>query len=143
MRFIVCILILFVFCSSFTLPMSRNELLQRQISWLDNSLVQRDSNMLKKWVHSSLQYGHSNGWIQDKNRFIADLYNGTITYSKIDEHVERIDRVGKTATVRTKAVITAILEEKEMTFKLKVLQVWVWNKHSWQLIARQSVKDND
>jgi len=143
MRFIVGILILFVLCSSFSLPMPKDELLRRQIGWLDNSLVQRDSNMLKKWVHSSLQYGHSNGWIQDKNRFIGDLYNGTITYSKIDEHVERIDRVGKTATVRTKAVITAILEEKEMTFKLKVLQVWVWQKHSWQLIARQSVKDND
>jgi hypothetical protein len=46
---------------------------------------------------------------------------------------------GKTAMVRSIANIDAVLDGKLMSFRLKVLQVWVWDNRRWELFARQSV----
>jgi hypothetical protein len=47
---------------------------------------------------------------------------------------------GKTASARMTVDVDVLMDGKPMSFKLKVLQVWVWKNKHWQLFARQSVK---
>ena len=115
--------------------------LAKNIAVLYDGLLKKDTVVLKKVLHKRVTYGHSNGWIQNKNEVIADLYNGKLTFSKIDKGNETIVIVRETATVRNTAEITGLYEGEEFTIKLQVLQVWIWkDKEGWKLLSRQSVK---
>ncbi len=106
----------------------------------DKALITKDSIVLKRLLNSELDYGHSNGWLQTKTTLINDLYNGKITYNKINIISQKITLFHKTATVRISADFEAYLEYKTTQFKLNVLQVWIWKHKQWQLLARQSVR---
>ncbi len=106
----------------------------------DKALVAKDSVALKRLLNVELDYGHSNGWMQTKTSLINDLYNGKITYNKINITSQKITLFRKIATVRISADFEAYLENKTTQFKLNVLQVWVWKHKQWQLLARQSVR---
>ena len=115
--------------------------LNEAIAAFDQALINRDSVALKELLNEKVKYGHSNGWIENKKEVIADLYNGTLTYKKINTTVPDIVIAGNTAAVRTNAEIDAAMTGTAMSFKLKVLQVWVWKGKHWTLLARQSVKN--
>lgn len=107
---------------------------------LNEAMVSKDSLNLKKLLHEHLSYGHSNGWVETRQELIANLYNGKLTYNTIKQTREETAIVDGTATVRNIADIDVLLDGKQMNFRLQVLQVWVWNKKSWRLLGRQSVK---
>lgn len=115
--------------------------LNRTIAAFDKALVEKDSVTLKLLLNEQVKYGHSNGWIENKKEVIADLYNGTLTYKKINTTVPDIVIAGNTAAVRTNVEIEAEMTGTAMSFKLKVLQVWIWKGKHWTLLARQSVKN--
>jgi hypothetical protein len=114
--------------------------LKKAVADFNKALIAKDSLMLKKLVHDNITYGHSNGWIQSKHDLIDDLYNGKLVYNVIDQYFDGIVMEGNTAAVREVANINIEKEGKPLQFKLKVLQVWVYKKKSWQLLSRQSVK---
>jgi hypothetical protein len=115
------------------------ESLKAAIADFDKALVDKDSVALKRLLSDEVSYGHSNAWLENKQEVIADLYNGKLTYKRIGQESPEIKTFGKSATVRSIANIDAVLDGKLMSFKLKVLQVWVWNNNHWELFARQSV----
>jgi hypothetical protein len=108
----------------------------------DKALLNKDSVALKQLVSDKIAYGHSNGWIESKRELIDDLYNGIITYKKISkaDNDTKVTFEGNTASIRSNVDIDAVMEGKLLSFKLKVLQVWVWKNKHWELFARQSVK---
>jgi hypothetical protein len=109
------------------------------IADFDKALIDKDSVALKRLLSDEVSYGHSNAWLENKQEVIVDLYNGKLTYKKIEQESPEIKIYGKSASVRTVANIDAVLDGKLMSFKLKVLQVWVWKNNHWELFARQSV----
>jgi hypothetical protein len=92
------------------------------------------------FLHDSLIYGHSNGWMETKTEFMDHLENDFIVYHSFSEDSIQIVEEGNTATVRFIADIDATLNGKRVNFHLKVLEVWVRKKDVWQLLARQAVK---
>ena len=136
----LCVVI-FLFASSTLLAQrAKDAKLKSAVAEFDLALVSKDSLKLKKILCDKLSYGHSNGWIQSKRQLIDDLYNGKITYKKVRCGETEVTEQKGTAWVRSVADIDTEMEGKPMTFKLRVLQVWIKQKGKWRLFARQSVK---
>ena len=137
MRYLLTILSLFISLNVFSQDAAG---LKEAITGFNTALVNKDSVAIRTLVSDKLSYGHSNGWIQTKKDIVADLYNGKISYTTIGQGEEDIVMEGNTACVRNEASIVAVMNGKTLQFKLKVLQVWIWNEDGWKLLARQSVK---
>jgi len=137
MRYLLTILSLFISLNVFSQDAAG---LKEAITGFNTALVNKDSVAIRTLVSDKLSYGHSNGWIQTEKDIVADLYNGKISYTTIGQGEEDIVMEGNTACVRNEASIVAVMNGKTLQFKLKVLQVWIWNEDGWKLLARQSVK---
>ncbi len=108
----------------------------------NKALIAKDTAVLNKLLHTSLSYGHSNGWIEDKAAQKANLFNGTITYHQIEQPELQVTLAGNTATVRSNGSFDVDYKEnKHIVFDLHVMQTWVWKKGKWQLLNRQSVSN--
>jgi hypothetical protein len=107
----------------------------------DKALVEKGSASLKILIHPGLNYGHSNGWVQSNKELVDDLFNGKITYTKVESRDFVWSGTSPTlATVRSTANIEYVLDGKPGKLKLHVLQVWRKGRSGWQLLARQSTK---
>ncbi|MBE2289674.1 MAG: nuclear transport factor 2 family protein [Chitinophagaceae bacterium] len=132
--------ILFVVCCSAAMAQQPDYgSLSHSIADFDKALESRDSVALKWLLHEKTSYGHSNGWVETKREVIEDLYNGKLVYKKIAATKPDVKTSGTVASARSIADIDAVLDGKFMSFKLKVLQVWLWENDHWTLFARQSV----
>lgn len=143
MRLILLIALLFVQTVGFAKPKIKPDsaTLVRTVIALNDALLKKDSVTLNQVLHKRLTYGHSNGWMQNKKEVIADLYNGKLTFTKIERSKEAIDIVRETATVRCEAQIDVVHEGTPVSIKLNILQVWIWkDKEGWKLMGRQAVK---
>ena len=116
--------------------------LKKAMTELDNALVNKDEKALVQLLHPNVSYGHSNGWVQNKNDIINDLKSGKLTYERIENTSVSIVAINNNwATVRTNTNATG-KSTSIPTFELKlhVLQVWLKTDYGWQLLARQSTK---
>ena len=139
MRLIIYILLLFVNTGAFAQGPDVKGL-GHSVADLDKALIGKDSVALKWVLSDDVSYGHSNGWVETKREMISDLFNGKLSYNRIVPSKPEIVTNGSVASVRMVADIDVMMEGKPMSFKLKVLQVWVWDNEHWRLFARQSVK---
>lgn len=143
MRLLLLISLLFVQTAVFAKPRIKPDSanLVRTVVALNDALIKKDSVTLNQVLHKRLTYGHSNGWMQNKKEVIADLFNGKLTFVKIERSNAKIEIVRETATVRCEAQIDVIYEGTPVSIKLNILQVWIWKeKEGWKLIGRQAVK---
>lgn len=138
MRYIFTILSLFV-CGSLFAQQPDYGSLPHAVADFDKSLETKDTVALKWLLSDKLQYGHSNGWIEKKEDVIKDLFNGKLTYKKIKATDQNVTTDGDVAAVRNTVDIDVLFNGKPMNFKLKVLQIWLWENKHWVLFARQSV----
>jgi hypothetical protein len=93
------------------------------------------------YLHDSLTYGHSNGWIERRKDFIENLNSKRIIYHSFKEDSIQVIRERKTAVIRFIADIDVTLNGKRNTYHLKVMEVWVrQGLNGWNLIARQAIK---
>ena len=125
---------------SVLLSTAQTSFLKEAVSRLDRALVAKDTVVLKQLLHSDLSYGHSNAWVEGKKDMVANLYNGKITYKKIETGDMKWVAGKGHATVRSTTEVEYILDGSEGRLKLHVLQVWLKTNKGWQLLARQSTK---
>jgi len=135
MKFRLTILLLLI--SSFTFAQSS---LKEAVTKLNVALVLKDTAVLKQLLHDDLSYGHSNAWIETKTDLMKNLYNGKLSYGKVETKELTISESGNHANVRSTTEIEYLLDGKEGKLKLHVLQVWIRTNNRWQLLARQSTK---
>jgi hypothetical protein len=137
MRSIVTISLLFIYSTVFA---QDEKGLQLAAADFHSALIAKDTAKLKNILSEKLVYGHSNGWKENRQEMINNLYNGTIQYLKIQSANEQVTIEGNTGCIRATLDIDVIMEGKTLPFKLHGLQVWVWKNKKWQLLSRQSVK---
>jgi hypothetical protein len=117
--------------------------LKNAMQQLDKALLQKDEKILQTVLHKEVSYGHSNGWIQNKNDILNDFTSGKLTYDKIENNSSAIVTISKKyATVKTNTNAEGMVNGTAFNLKLHIMQFWVKNKKGWQLIARQSAKQN-
>jgi len=132
------LIILLLFVSNVSL--AQPSFLKDAVAKFDNALITKDTVVLKQILHKDLSYGHSNAWVETKKDMVENLYNGKISYKKIETSDLKWTASNDWANVRSTAEIEYMLDGKEGKLKLHVLQVWVKTKKGWQLLARQSTK---
>ena len=112
----------------------------KAVKALRYALVEKDSDVLKKLLHTDVSYGHSNGWVQTKNDVLKDMKSGYLVYQKIDEQSTSI-RINKNfAAVNERIAVEGIRDGNAFKLNLFVMHLWVKTKSGWQLLSRQSTK---
>lgn len=117
-------------------PAIKNVILQ-----LDQALTSKDTVALRRILHRQLSMGHSNGLIEDKEALLQHVRNGYLKYDSIVEDGNAvIQLVQDVATVRRNIKVNGALQGTAFAVKLQVLEVWIMTDGTWQLLCRQSVK---
>lgn len=115
--------------------------LKEAMQKLDAALLQKKEADLKTVLHKDLSFGHSNGWIQNKNDVLSDFKSGKLVYNKIVNNSAAIVNISKKfATVKTNTNAEGVVNGTAFKMTLHVMQFWIKTKNGWQLIARQSAK---
>lgn len=114
--------------------------LHQNIAQLNMALLKKDTFQLKQLLHQKLTYGHSNGWVQNKQDMVADFVSGKIEYRTIEATNAAIVWENNIASVRNEAKVEGTVNGTAFKMKLHIVQVWVWKQKKWLLLSRQSVK---
>jgi hypothetical protein len=105
------------------------------------TMVDPNEAAFTKLLSDDLSYGHSSGKVDTKAEFLEVFKTGKTDYAKIDLSEQTIKIVGKTAIVRHKLVGETRDAGKEPgTLKLWVMTIWIKDKKTWKLLARQAAK---
>jgi hypothetical protein len=139
MRFIITICLFFT--GLIVVAQNDTASLKNAMSLLDKALLDKEEKALVQLLHADISYGHSNGWVQNKNDIINDLKSGKLIYNKIENSRVMIVAIDNNlATVRTNTNAEGSISGTAFKLNLHVLQVWIKTKNGWQLLARQSTK---
>lgn len=104
------------------------------------ALVAKDSVSLKKLLHPSMRFGHSNGWVQTYTEVFRDMSSRFLVYEKMETLSTEIFIEGSYAHVKEKVMVEGKFDGKNFSASLFVLHLWVKTKKGWQLLSRQSAK---
>jgi ketosteroid isomerase-like protein len=110
------------------------------VEQLRYAMVNPDKTVLEKLAAEKLNYGHSSGQIDDKNKFIEKLVSGASDFVSISLTEQTISISEKVAIVRH--ILTAKTNDggKPGDVHIRVLLIWQKQKGEWKLLARQAVK---
>jgi hypothetical protein len=114
--------------------------LTRTIKEFHKALVDGNTVSINQQTDKMLSYGHSNGWVENKNEVINDLKSGVIDYLGYTEDSLTIGINGNLASARFIGAVEASMKGVQSTFKLRVLEVWTKKSNRWVLFARQAIK---
>lgn len=95
---------------------------------------------LNTLVSDALSYGHSNGKLDTKAEFIADLLSRRSHFITIDITDQTITLAGDTAVLRHTLQAITLDSGQPGKVHLFVLQIWHHTHAGWQLLARQAVR---
>lgn len=138
---IIRILLLFI-CFTFVFGISQNKkekTLLSQVSKLDSMMQNNDSKVLDLFS-DDVSFGHSNGWIQNKEDFKTDFESGKVKYQSVKQtDLKEFKIKNKFANIRRIIAIKGLYKNEIFEMKLSVLEFWVRQKGIWKLWSRQSV----
>ena len=132
--FLVC----FVFGFSQTYSRQKKALII-QVSKLD-SLMQNNASKILDLFSDDVSFGHSNGWIQNKDDFKKDFESGKVKYQSVKQtELKEFKIKNKFANIRRIIAVKGLYKNEIFTMNLSVLELWIRQKGIWKLWSRQSV----
>lgn len=138
---IIRILLLF-FCFTFVFGISQNKkekTLLSQVSKLDSMMQNNDSKVLDLFS-DDVSFGHSNGWIQNKEDFKKDFESGKVKYQSVKQtDLKEFKIKNKFANIRRIIAVKGLYKNEIFEMKLSVLEFWILKNGKWKLWGRQSV----
>lgn len=139
MRFLNLLFCLF-FVVGFSQTYSKKEkTLLIQVSKLDSLMENNDSKILELFS-DDVSFGHSNGWIQNKDDFKKDFESGKVKYQSVKQtELKEFKLKNKFANIRRIIAVKGLYKNETFEMKLSVLEFWVKQKGIWKLWSRQSV----
>ena len=102
------------------------------VNKLEKAFVEGDTATTRSMLHPDLAFGHSNGWVQNRDQVVADMGSGLLRYLVMDRHELRIENRGDRAVVRERVSVKGTKEGKEFQTELFVMQLWEKNKKGWK-----------
>ncbi len=116
------------------------EAISKAVEQMRLLLINPDKAKLEALATSQLTYGHSTGKLENRAAFIEALTSGASDFVSINLTDQTITVVDDTALVRHNLSADTLNDGKPGKANLSVLLVWIKQKGSWQLLARQAVK---
>ena len=138
MKFFIVVIGLMI--GSFAYAQKDTSFLLEAIKKLENALVNKDQQTANTLIHPDVQFGHSNGWVQNKIDVANDMRTGFLIYKKIDNQSIIIDIKKKKGFVKEVIEVEGTRNGTDFKMKLFVQQLWVQTKKGWQLLIRQSTR---
>ncbi|RYZ00593.1 MAG: nuclear transport factor 2 family protein [Chitinophagaceae bacterium] len=103
--------------------------------------VNKDSAALDRLLAPEVTYGHSGGKLEDRAQTVRAVGRNTSTYTGIAMGPVSVLLQGKTAVTRYLLTGTESKADGTKTeLKLNILQVWIKERKTWKMMARQAVK---
>jgi ketosteroid isomerase-like protein len=104
------------------------------------AMIASDVATLEKMCTDQLNYGHSNGLVEDRAAFLEQFVTGQTDFVTITLSDQTLRIVGDAAVVRHRLVGDTNNNKVPGKVDLIVLMVWEKQKGEWKLLARQAVK---
>ncbi len=131
-------LVLFVFGFSQTYS-KKEKVLLIQVSKLD-SLMENNNSKILELFSDDVSFGHSNGWIQNKDDFKKDFESGKVKYQSVKQtELKELKLKNKFANIRRNIAVKGLYKNETFEMELSVLELWIMQKGIWKLWSRQSV----
>lgn len=136
------ILLSIVFFIGFSSAIDDKDKVNQAVQEFAKAVVEADESKFSKLLSDDLVYGHSNGTVQDKKAFIAEIVSLTpFDYLTVDVENQEITISGNVAVVTHIYVATAENKAKEkVNIRIGNMMVWVKNKSTWKLLSRQAYR---
>ena len=142
MRFLTLLFCLFFFVGFSQTYSKKEKALLSQVLKLDSLMENNDSKILELFS-DDVSFGHSNGWIQNKDDFKKDFESGKVKYQSVKQtELKELKIKNKFANVRRIIAVKGLYKNETFEMKLSVLEFWIQQKGIWKLWSRQSVKIN-
>ena len=142
MRFLTLLFCLFFFVGFSQTYSKKEKALLIQVSKLD-SLMENNNSKILDLFSDDVSFGHSNGWIQNKDDFKKDFESGKVKYQSVKQtELKEFKIKNKFANIRRIIAVKGLYKSDEFEMKLSVLEFWIQQKGIWKLWSRQSVKIN-
>ena len=142
MRFITLLFCLFFFVGFSQTYSKKEKALLIQVSKLD-SLMENNNSKILDLFSDDVSFGHSNGWIQNKDDFKTDFESGKVKYQSVKQtELKEFKIKNKFANIRRIIAVKGLYKNETFEMKLSVLEFWIQQKGIWKLWSRQSVKIN-
>lgn len=110
-----------------------------QVSKLD-SLMENNNSKILDLFSDDVSFGHSNGWIQNKDDFKTDFESGKVKYQSVKQtELKEFKIKNKFANIRRIIAVKGLYKNETFEMKLSVLEFWIRQKGVWKLWSRQSV----
>ncbi len=111
------------------------------VETLKKAIVDADKDLLESIAADNLVYGHSNGRVQNKAEFIAEIVSKQPNdYVKVETTDQTIVITGNTAVVRHIYSAETISNGTPGQLKIGNMLIWKNQKGKWRLLARQAYK---
>lgn len=111
------------------------------VDLLMKGISEADETILKEIAADALVYGHSNGNVQDKKAFIAEVVSKQpLVYKRIRLTNQTIRLSGDVAVVRHIFSADTWAGDKPGTLKIGNMLVWQRRQRQWKLVARQAYR---
>jgi ketosteroid isomerase-like protein len=104
------------------------------------ALFAADGKALDALSAPELSYSHSDGHIEDKATFIANVIGRKSTILSLAYENTTVRVVGDAAIVRFKYVSESQIGDKKTQINLGILMVWQKQAGTWKLLARCATK---
>ena len=142
MRFLTLLFCLFFFVGFSQTYSKKEKALLIQVSKLD-SLMENNNSKILELFSDDVSFGHSNGWIQNKDDFKKDFESGKVKYQSVKQtELKEFKIKNKFANIRRIIAVKGLYKNETFEMKLSVLEFWIQQKGIWKLWSRQSVKIN-
>ncbi len=104
-------------------------------------MVSADGQALLRLTLPSLTYGHSNGEVEGREKFVSSMVSGKYRFLAIRLSGQKVIMSGDVAVVRHQLdAETADAGKPQRSIRLHVVMVWQRSGSDWKLLARQAVK---
>ena len=133
--------ILLMTLASLTFAQTKDEkLVAEAVEKLRKAMVDADKATLESLVSEKLSYGHSPGYVENKQEFVGNILNNKSDFVSLDLTNQTINISNKVAVVRNKFDAVTNNDGKPSEAHLLVLMIWQKKGGEWKLLARQAVK---
>lgn len=110
------------------------------IEALRTAMLSADGGALDVLTAPELNYGHSNGNVENKETFIKSILSGKDDFKTIELSDHAVTFAGDNAVARHRFRTHVIVNGTPLDSDIGVLQVWKKEKGEWKLLARQAFK---
>jgi len=104
------------------------------------AMLAGDVATLDRVLAPELTYGHSNGKMDTKASFLAQIRSGDLRYKALRRQDVRVQVIDSTAIVTGQAALDVRTAAGDVSIPIRFTDVWVRRGDHWEMVAWQSAR---